>query len=412
MSLRDIEVALLQQIQEFEIIDCHEHLAPESERLSEPVDVCNLFSHYTHLDLVTAGMSEANFEKMHDHDYPLDFRWGLLRPYLEEIRFGSYARAAFIAARELYGFDEITDDTYEALSTAMQERNEPGIYEWILRDRCNIRHSLTQCGSTETESEILLPVMRLGEYCNIASWDQVQKHAAAVNWKVATLDEYVGVLDVLMAQWKEEGAVGLKMVSQPYPETDRVTAVEAFENLRTGAVKTLPELDPLTTYLLERLLELAAKHELSVAVHAGMWGDFTKLDVKHMIPLFMAHPETTFDLYHLSFPSVHDAVICGKNFANVYLDLCWTHIMSPTLTKEGMREVLDFVPVNKVLGFGGDYMARAVDKVIGHLRMAQENIATVLAERVNDGLMTEDEALQIARKWLWDNAVEAYGLEV
>jgi hypothetical protein len=143
-----------------------------------------------------------------------------------------------------------------------------------------------------------------------------------------------------------------------------------------------------------------------------MWGDFRQLDCKHMIPVFFRHPKTRFDLYHLSFPSVHDAVIIGKTFGNVWINLCWTHIMSPTLTKEGMRELLDFVPVNRVFAFGGDYGARAVDKVIGHLRLAQDNIAHVLAERVDEGLMTEDQALEIARKWFWDNPKSAYRLPV
>jgi len=162
---------------------------------------------------------------------------------------------------------------------------------------------------------------------------------------------------------------------------------------------------------MERQFEQAARHEMIVAVHAGMWGDFTQLDAKLMIEYFMRHKETTFDLYHLSFPSLHDAVIIGKNFGNVYLNLCWTHIMSPTLARQGMRELLDFVPVNKVFAFGGDYHAPAVDKVVGHLRMAQENVSAVLAERVTDGLMSIDEALVVARKWFLDNPRRVYGLE-
>ena len=51
-------------------------------------------------------------------------------------------------------------------------------------------------------------------------------------------------------------------------------------------------------------------------------------------------------------------------------------------------------------------------KSIGHLRMAQDNIAHVLAERVTDGLMSSAQAVEIAHKWFWDNPVKAYGLEV
>lgn len=412
MSFDEVKAGLLKEIVEFEIIDCHEHLGPESSRTTTEVSALNLFGHYTHLDLITAGMSEADYGKLHDSDYPLEYRWGLFRPYLDEIRFGSYARAAFIAAKELYGFDDISDETYGELSAAMQEANTPGIYQRILRDKCKIRYSLTQCGSTDLDSEILIPLMPTTNYCSITAWEQVVERARNLGRSVNTLDEYVALMDAGLAKWCAEGAAGIKSRCNPYPDGDRQQAVEAFEALRTGAVATIPELHPLNTWLMERLFELAPKHDMVVAVHAGMWGNHTLLDVKHMIPLFMRHPETTFDLYHLSFPSVHDAVIVGKTFANVYTNLCWTHIMSPTMTREGMRELLDFVPVNKVFAFGADYGSQAVDKVIGHLRMAQDNIAHVLAERVTDGLMSSAQAVEIAHKWFWDNPVKAYGLEV
>lgn len=412
MALSEIKASLLENIRQLEIIDCHEHLSPEETRTAESADVLNLFGHYTHLDLVTSGMPEENYAKLHDHDYPLDYRWGLLCPYLDEIRFGSYARAAFIAARELYGFDDINDDNYVAISEAMHEANQPGIYKWILREKCKIRCSLTQCGSTEVDGDLLVPLMPADNYGTVTSWEQVQQRAAELDRRVNTLDDYLDLMEAGLVRWKQEGAVGVKTRCHPYPDGDRKQAMEAFEALRTGATGELPQLHPLNTYLLDRLLEQAARHELMVAAHAGMWGDFTLLDCKHMIPIFMRHPETRFDLYHLSFPSVHEAVIIGKNFGNVWINLCWTHIMSPTLTKEGMRELLDFVPVNKVFAFGGDYGYRAVDKVIGHLRLAQDNIATVLAERVEEGIMTEDQALEVARKWFWDNPREAYRLEV
>jgi len=412
MSFTEAKAELLSGIREFEIIDCHEHLGPEKTRTDEPADVCNLFGHYTHLDLVTAGMSEADYTRLHDHNYALEYRWGLLRKYLDEIRFGSYARAGFIAAKELYGFDDINDDNYQEISAAMQEKNQPGIYNWILREKCKIRYSLTQCASTDLDSDILIPLMPTTNYCTITKWEEVQQRAAGLGQKVNTLDEYVALMEAGLVRWKEEGAVGIKTRCQPYPQASRAEAVEAFEALRTGTAGALVEMHPLNTYLMERLFEQAARQEMVVAVHAGMWGDFTKLDCKHMIPYFMRHPETTFDLYHLSFPSMHDAVLCGKNYANVYTNLCWTHIMSPTLTREGIRLLLDFVPVNKVFAFGADYGSRGVDKVIGHLRMAQDNIATVFAERVTEGLMSVEEGLEIAHKWFWDNPVKAYGLEV
>jgi hypothetical protein len=76
-----------------------------------------------------------------------------------------------------------------------------------------------------------------------------------------------------------------------------------------------------------------------------------------------------------------------------------------------MHETLDMIPASKVLGFGGDYVL-AVEKVYGHLVMAREVMARVFAERIEDGEMSEERALFIARRWLWHNPRELYRLSI
>ena len=67
--------------------------------------------------------------------------------------------------------------------------------------------------------------------------------------------------------------------------------------------------------------------------------------------------------------------------------------------------------MNKILAFGGDY-ATPVEKTYGHLVMAREDIAEVLSRRIESGQLTEDQALDLARKWLWDNPKELYRLDL
>ena len=74
-----------------------------------------------------------------------------------------------------------------------------------------------------------------------------------------------------------------------------------------------------------------------------------------------------------------------------------------------MDQVIDTVPVNKILGFGGDYGVPS-QTVYGHLVMARDNIAGVLANRIANKKLTETQAIRIAQKWLYDNPVELYKL--
>ena len=167
----------------------------------------------------------------------------------------------------------------------------------------------------------------------------------------------------------------------------------------------------LLNYLRNYLMDVIGELDMVVAVHSGMWGDFRTLDAKHMIPVFPRHPNTRFDLYHLSMPSVRDAIVIGKNFPNVWLNLCWCHVISQQMTCSALDECIDIVPMNKIIGFGGDY-SRPVEKIYGHLVMAREDIATVLGRRVDRGLMSLDEAIAISQKWLWDNPKNLYKLKI
>ena len=94
MQLAPREQHLYDAISQFEIIDAHEHLAPEADRLAKQVDVFTLFSHYTGPDFVLAGMARADYDALFDRTRPLEERWRSLAPYWERVRYNSYARAA------------------------------------------------------------------------------------------------------------------------------------------------------------------------------------------------------------------------------------------------------------------------------------------------------------------------------
>ena len=81
------------------------------------------------------------------------------------------------------------------------------------------------------------------------------------------------------------------------------------------------------------------------------------------------------------------------------------------MTRSALDELLDLVPVNKIMAFGGD-LGYAVENVYGHLVMARENVAKVLGSRIEEGLLSESDALEIAKMWFFDNARELYQLQI
>jgi len=407
-----LEKRLVQRLSQFTIVDAHEHLGPESERVARPVSVFTLFSHYTQTDLKAAGMSDEEYRLIQDEGQPLAERWRVFRPYFEHIRWTGYARPALIVARDLYGADDINDDTYEDLSEQLAADNRPGLYDRILRERCHIEVCLTQCGRYDLEDDVLVPLMPLpaGRFLSRAD---IEKASAELSIQVNNLDTCVMLAEALVDSWRSRGVVGLKMTCGVVTDPGRDQAAEVFTTLwDTGSASEGSRV--LRDYLLHRLLESAADLNLPVAVHTGIiwnnWNDFTERHPRHLIPLLRQHRRTRFDCYHAGIPWVGTVGVMGKTFPNLWLNLCWCHVISPEMTVRALSEWIDLVPANKIIAFGGDY-AVPVEKVYGHLVMARENVARVLAQRIERGLMDEEQALQLAHRWFYENPVALYRLD-
>ena len=411
MVLSPLEQRLVTALEGIEVIDAHEHLSPEDVRLKTPVDVFTLFAHYTRGDLKVAGMSEQEYEAVQNHDLPLDYRWRIFSPYWEQIRWTSYSRSVLITAKRFYGADDINEKTYVDISEKMAKANTPGLYQRVLKDACHIRTSLTQCQRTDLGTPLLTPIMPITLHGSwgLQSWREIDSPEVGAICPVRTLDDLVAANRAYVSRVKSEGAVGLKMVANPYQNPDRKTAQEAFEQLRTGAVRHLPTINPLRDYVLDEVVRYAGEQELTIAVHTGYWGDFRALDPTHLIPMVERHPDVRFDFYHIGYPYVRESLNLGKIMPNIWLNFCWTHIISQRFAMDALDEAIDLVPANKIIGFGGDYNL-PVEKVFGHITIAREDIARVFAPRIERGQMSEDQAIGLARKWLWDNPNHLYRL--
>jgi hypothetical protein len=423
------EKKLYMELKDIKVIDAHEHLAPEKERTKRKVDVVCLFAPpYTGTDLISAGMpqksatfgwngwySSETWDMLADTNIPLKRRWEIISPYLEKIRYGSYARNVYLSVKEFYGFEDINDENYEQISEEMNKANTPGIYYRILREKCKIQTALTQGGRTDYDYNLLIPLMH-SDWADIGSKKDIDLKAKELGESVRTLDDYLSLMEERLKRWKVEGVVGIKMVVVSLnPEYDRNKAIKLFNSLMkkpdTVILSSFPLLDPLRSYLLDEMLEMCAKLDLVVAVHTGVLGDFRCLNPTNLIPLLIKHPNTKFDIYHMGIPWVRETGLIGKNFPNAWLNLCWSHIISPKLVISALDEWIDMVPISKIIAFGGDHDTENAECIYGHLIMAKENISKVLGGRIRDGLMTMKDAIAIAEEWFYQVPKKLYKLK-
>ena len=414
--MQKIVDSLVAEMEKMPIIDAHEHLPTEAEVIAQTADVfTRIYCHYSITSTETAGMPAYDGvyprEMLHDTSIPLQERWRRFRPYLDAIRETGYARAAQITARDLYGIEDINDDTYEELSRRLQADNTPGIYDRVFRDKCKIECVLNQGPWVGQDGDLAREV----------SWDLGPVGSAEMfrgklqSWTQQHGGEFADPEDCVrhvLTSLVASGAVGLKFHASLPIKTVPTPEAQALLTKTAGGKLTDEETFALETWLAHKGIELASEFDLVVAVHCGIlfccWMDFTPGNPTNLIPLIMKYRSTTFDLYHGGIPWVREIAVMANQYPNVNLNLIWCHQISPYMTENMLNEWIDLVPLNKIIGFGGDNAVP--EKTYGVLVMARENIARALAVRIARGQMSESRAADICRMWLYDNPKRIYGL--
>ena len=417
MNPSKLEHALVEAMEQMEIVDAHEHLPEEKVRLKDPVDVFTLFSHYARLDLLQAGMSQGQYQALFDRSTSLEARWKTFAPFWERIRWTCFSRPALLGARRFCGVDDINDQTYQAISAAMQQANTPGIYDRVLRQACNIRICLTNAYGTEVKSDLLVPVLWPPLMYDVKTWEDLCRPVFDRQAAISSLDDYLEAARRYLLKVKAEGAVAFKMLAAPHAAPDRPKAEECFGRLKSGTVKALESpggTNPLRDYLVDEFIRFAGQNEMVIAVHTGFLGTLRHHRPVDVAPLIMRHPEVRFDVYHVGYPRVREALALAKCQPNVWTNFCGTYLLSERFAQAALDEAIDLLPSSKIIAFGGDYGSVhgvPVEKVYGHLVMARQVIARVLARRIEEGRMAAAQAVDLARQWFWDNPRRLYRLD-
>jgi len=408
-----------EEIYKIPIVDTHEHLMSEEERNSRPIDIFYFFAHYASSDLVSAGMPQATLDKIRNPSIPLEERWRDFAPYWESIRNTAYAKALIIAIRDLFGIEDINEETYQAISAKLKESQRKGWYRYVLRERGNIAISLQYVGTMDVDRELFLPVAYYDHFITARSkWD-INSLERSYNISIHSLDDFLRALDIAFERDVKAGAVGIKsgLAYSRILRYDKVSKSEAealfnriFSHLGEGL--SWEEAKPLQDFIMHQVIKRAISYNLPITIHTGLQEGngniITNANPVHLVNLFLEYKEAKFDIFHGGYPYTSELATLAKNFQNVYIDMCWLHIISPAVSRRALHEWLETVPQNKIMGFGGDYIF--VEGAYAHSRIARENIARVLIEKVEEGYLNEESALSIAYRLLRDNPKELFNL--
>ena len=423
-----LEGNLLAAIREIPLVNTHEHIIPEEQRVASHIDFFTLAGHYAISDVISAGLSSDDLKLVRDENAPAQRRWRAFEPHWENARFTGYGQALRIAIRDLYGVDDLSGETLGTINDRIRAKNKPGLYEDVLIRRSNIAYSVLDDywnpAPVRPDPKFFVYARKFDRFVAPQSAADVQELERLTDVSIMNLRGLKRAMERSFEQSLEAGMVSVKSTLAynreiHYAETPESEAENDIQSLLQDG-RRVPEgfrnrvrrpYRHMEDHMFHHLIRLAEMHRIPVQIHTGLHagnGNFIENSKPtHLTNLFFLYSNVKFDLFHISYPYQGELSVLAKIFANVHVDFCWSHIISGSLSRRTLHEMLETVPVNKIFGYGGDY--RYPELSYAHARMARRNVARVMAEKVEGSFCNEVEALEIARMILHDNPDRMFG---
>ncbi len=120
------------------------------------------------------------------------------------------------------------------------------------------------------------------------------------------------------------------------------------------------------------------------------------------------HPQLHFQCFLAARHANQAFCTMARELPNLSLAGYWWHNFFPDIIRQIITERLDMLPVNKQIGFFSD--AYCVEWVYGKARLVQKQMARVLAEKIDQGQYTRDDALSIAHSILYESPSSLLGM--
>jgi predicted TIM-barrel fold metal-dependent hydrolase len=426
-----LENRLLAELEKLEIADTHEHFFDEHDRVASQFDLFALMIQgYVGGAMSAAGLAGVAARLFRDERASAAERWKACEPYWNHVRFTGPGQVLRLTIRDLYGIEKIEASTIPRINQALQASNKTGVYRHILRERTRVRFAVVDdmcggcntMGSTKENFSLFLLARRFDHFIVPSTPADIQKLEAATGASITglrglktaveknfqkNLDQGMTVVKVALAYFRdlhfedvqeaeaERDLAELLRGKHPLPERWRAAFVRPFRKLED--------------HMFHHVMRLADAHRLPVQIHTGMFagpGYIPNSNPTHLTNTFFLYPRIQFCLFHMSFPYQEELAALIRSFANVNADLNWAYILSPTGARRALEQFLDTAPLNKILGFGGD--SKNPEMTYGHAKLARQTLAQVLAAKVERGFCSEEEAVNIGRLILYENAARVY----
>jgi predicted TIM-barrel fold metal-dependent hydrolase len=153
---------------------------------------------------------------------------------------------------------------------------------------------------------------------------------------------------------------------------------------------------------------------LPFKLHTGYYAGHSRMPIEriragHLCELLARYPSTRFVLMHIAYPYNDELIALAKHYPNAYVDMCWSWSINPFVACDFVRRMIHAVPSNKLFAFGGDTFWP--NAAVAYAVQARQWLTRALQGEVEDGLLTEREAIDLATRLMHANQQECFDIE-
>ncbi len=416
--------SMREYVEQLPIVDVHEHHLPEVI-LEREINLLQLFQ-----------QSYAGWAQARPYCLPSESRdsdpmlaaagpttWEALAPFLEDSGSNSFVRNLVRAVVELHGSGapEITRDNWQALDTAVRAAHRRPEWQREILKRARITTVITDAYNyplldprpalgANYRSVMRTNSLALGWHPDSRDHNGSSAHELLqrVGLGAGSFDEYLTSLEKLVDGMAARGQVALKNALAYDRDINFDEPNEPLARAAWGKAAPSPaERKAFGDFIVDHLCRIAAARDLPVQMHLGT-GIIRSSHPLGVAGLIERHPRTRFLLMHLAYPWSRDLLGMAFVYRNIWLDLTWSFLLSPSHFKLALHEAIEVLPNETRMMLGGDNWH--VEETYGAMQTARRLIAEVLDEKLASGYFSRATAERLARRILHENAREFFKL--
>ena len=404
---------IFDEILQLHVIDTHEHIYPPDIITQKRPSIVDI------LEGSYFFWIAKPLEKKNDYNLLID--------RIREVNGSAFFKACSLAIRDLYGIS-IDPPSIESLKEASKRIREaykdPDWIKRILKDKALIDKAIWDpCWDILREPfdrSLFTLALRIDPFLIGYSRDVTDRDGNTpyifeerLNIRVEKFDDYLTLIDKVIEEGRKKKCVCIKCASA----YDRSIAFDIIgerlarqifrKSFEKGEPLDAKEIKFFGDFIMNYILSKVRNLDVPVQIHTGL-AKVEGSNPINLVNMLRKYNDITFILLHGGYPWIREFAILGFSFPNVYLDLCWLPIISPSACKTLLKELIELGLTAKIT-WGGDCFV--AEGTYGSLKMFKRILSEVLIDFIENGYLSYEQAIEIAFKILYENALNLFKLK-